>query len=116
MWFTFAPEASERSSDSQSTQGDGYHRPWTNRPHLAPWVDMTDHESLRELGKRVREMRKQLGMTQEQLAHQAELDRSYVGGIERGERNITFSVLCQVARALAIDVGALTNGIPASDT
>jgi len=76
---------------------------------------MNDEESLRRLGNRIREKRKHLGMTQEQLAHHADLDRSYVGGIERGERNISFSVLCQVARALDTDVGVLTNGIPEQD-
>ncbi|WP_103334470.1 helix-turn-helix domain-containing protein [Pseudotabrizicola formosa] len=73
---------------------------------------MTNEESLKELGSRIRDKRKQLGMTQEQLAHHAELDRSYVGGIERGERNISFTVLCQVARALAADVATLTIGLP----
>ena len=67
---------------------------------------------LRELGKRIRDRRKALGWTQEDLAAQAALDRSYVGGIERGERNITFSVLCDISRALDCDVAELTSGLP----
>lgn len=51
-------------------------------------------------------------MTQETLAETAELDRSYIGAIERGQRNITFSVLCQLACALECDVAALTIGLP----
>jgi transcriptional regulator with XRE-family HTH domain len=51
-------------------------------------------------------------LSQEELAHRADLDRSYLGGIERGERNITFTALCQVAKALKKDVAAFTAGLP----
>lgn len=68
---------------------------------------------LRELGKRVRARRKELGLAQERLALNASLDRSYVGSVERGERNITFVTLCRLCEALKCDVAALTTGIPA---
>lgn len=64
------------------------------------------------LGQRIRTRRKELGWTQEELADHAEIDRSYIGGVERGERNITFTVLCLIANALGRDVGALTKGLP----
>ncbi|MDK9724075.1 MAG: helix-turn-helix domain-containing protein [Sterolibacteriaceae bacterium MAG5] len=67
---------------------------------------------LLELGTRIRERRKGLGWTQEELAHHADIDRSYIGGVERGERNLTFSVLCQICLALGCDVAALTVGLP----
>jgi len=67
---------------------------------------------LTELGNRIRQKRNAIGWTQERLADEAELDRSYVGGIERGERNITFSVLCQICSALRCDVASLTKGLP----
>lgn len=67
---------------------------------------------LRELGQRIREKRKALGWTQETLADRANIDRSYIGGVERGERNITFSVLCQVCEALDCDVASITSGLP----
>ncbi len=51
-------------------------------------------------------------MSQEDLAHEAGLDRSYVGRIERGEHNPTFSVLVKLCRAMNCDVAALTDGIP----
>jgi len=73
---------------------------------------MKDTENLKELGRRIRHLRKKEGLTQEQFADDAGLDRSYVGGIERGERNITFSVLCQIAKALQIDVASLTSDLP----
>jgi transcriptional regulator with XRE-family HTH domain len=64
------------------------------------------------LGQRIREYRKSLGWTQEQLADNAAIDRSYIGGVERGERNLTFTVLCQICGALGCDVASLTQGIP----
>lgn len=64
------------------------------------------------LGKRIRARRAQLGMSQEGLAHEAGLDRSYVGRIERGEHNLTFVSLVKIARAMGCDVAALTVGLP----
>lgn len=51
-------------------------------------------------------------MTQEELAHESDIDRSYIGGVERGERNLTFTILCKIARALKCDVASLTKGLP----
>ena len=73
---------------------------------------MIDYEPLKELGQRIRQRRKQLGWTQELLADHAAIDRSYIGGIERGERNITFLVLCQICSALHCDVAAITENLP----
>lgn len=67
---------------------------------------------LEELGKRIRARRKELGWSQEKLALVADIDRSYVGGVERGERNVTFTVLCRLAETLRCDVAALTGGLP----
>lgn len=67
---------------------------------------------LEELGDRIREKRKARGWTQEDLADNAGIDRSYIGGVERGERNLTFKVLCQICEALRSDVATLTKGIP----
>ena len=64
------------------------------------------------LGVRIREKRKERQWTQEELADHAKIDRSYIGGVERGERNITFTVLCQICTALEIDVATITKGIP----
>ena len=69
---------------------------------------------LEELGNRIREKRKALGWTQEELAHKADIDRSYIGGVERGERNLTFTVLCEISSALRCDVATLTKGLPES--
>jgi transcriptional regulator with XRE-family HTH domain len=69
-------------------------------------------KELKQLGNRIRDKRKALGWTQEDLAANAEIDRSYIGGVERGERNLTFTMLCQICAALGCDVAALTKGLP----
>jgi len=63
---------------------------------------------LRKLGHNIRTARRARGMSQESLALAAELDRSYVGGIERGERNVTIMNLKKIADALALPVDHLT--------
>lgn len=55
---------------------------------------------LREFGKRVRSARESRGWSQERLALEAGLDRTYVGGVERGERNIALLNLNRIAVAL----------------
>ena len=67
---------------------------------------------LTELGSRIRAARTVAGLTQEDLAHESDIDRSYIGGVERGERNLTFTMLCKVAMALHCDVASLTEGLP----
>lgn len=64
------------------------------------------------LGRRIRAARSELGMSQERLAHEAGLDRSYVGRVERGEHNLTLASLVKIARALGCDVAALTVDLP----
>src|SRR5437016_2581300 len=67
---------------------------------------------LQELGRRVRAARIKLGLSQERLADESAIDRSYIGGVERGERNLTFKVLCKIAHALRCDVADLTKDLP----
>ena len=65
-----------------------------------------------ELGNNIRLLRKSKGLSQEQLAFIADIDRSYVGGIERGERNVSFLTLVKIARCLECDLASLIQGIP----
>lgn len=53
-------------------------------------------------GARVRELRRQVGMSQEELAHVAGLDRSYIGGVERGERNVSLVNIYKIAQGLKL--------------
>ena len=52
------------------------------------------------LGEAIRALRKEKQISQEALAYLAEIDRSHMGKIERGERNVTFSNIAKIARAL----------------
>ncbi len=63
--------------------------------------------SLVALGEAIRSTRTSLGLSQEAMAVDAELDRSYVGGIERGEHNITVMNLKKIAEALHTKPSAL---------
>jgi transcriptional regulator with XRE-family HTH domain len=53
-------------------------------------------------GKNVRKIRQQRAMTQERLAFDAEIDLTYVGGIERGKRNPSLMVMARIAEALSV--------------
>ncbi len=61
----------------------------------------------RDLGDRIRKLRKAKGLTQEGLAELSDLHRTYVGGLERGERNPSLFILFRLARALGVTVGEL---------
>jgi transcriptional regulator with XRE-family HTH domain len=72
----------------------------------------TDNVELLRLGYRIQTERKILGFSQNDFAKDCGLNRSYFGGIERGERNLTFAVLCKICNGLRCDVANLTKGIP----
>lgn len=65
------------------------------------------HPSLRAVGDAIRGLRLEVGRSQEALALEAEIDRSYLGGIERGEHNLTLVNLTKVAVALGLSVSDL---------
>jgi transcriptional regulator with XRE-family HTH domain len=69
------------------------------------------HPILVELGKNIVAIRKKLGLSQEALALEAGLDRTYVGGIERGERNVAVLNLYRIAKTLNIKPARLFRGI-----
>jgi transcriptional regulator with XRE-family HTH domain len=54
------------------------------------------------VGNNIKKYRKNLNMSQEDLADKADLHRTYIGGIERGERNITLDSLQVIATALNV--------------
>lgn len=58
-------------------------------------------------GKRIRYLRLRAGYSQEELASLCLLDRTYIGGIERGERNPSLKNILRIAEALAVPVTAL---------
>ena len=62
-----------------------------------------------KFGDRVRELRKEKGISQEQLSFKADLHRTYIGMIERAEKNITLVNIEKIANALKVSVNDLMN-------
>ena len=65
---------------------------------------MKTGERMISFGKRVREVRKGKGISQERLAEMAGIDRSYMGNIERGEKYITLKKAYEICDALNIAI------------
>ena len=63
-----------------------------------------------KFGERVRDLRKERGLSQEELAFKADLHRTYIGMIERAEKNITLVNVEKLANALNVDIKELFNG------
>lgn len=66
---------------------------------------------LESVGKAIRRLREAMGISQEELAHRAGLHRTYVGGVERGERNLGVENLIRIARALAVSPATLLESV-----
>ena len=60
-----------------------------------------------KFGERVREIRKEKGLSQEELAHKADLHRTYIGMIERAEKNLTLVNIEKIANALEVKINHL---------
>ena len=67
-------------------------------------MDYSDKELLERIGTIIAARRKELNLTQEDLAFAADIDRTYVGYVENGKQNITISMLYKFAKALKMDV------------
>ena len=63
-------------------------------------IDRTDPRVV--FGRQLAELRRQAGMSQEALALESGLARSYLGGVERGQRNIALLNICRLAAALSL--------------
>lgn len=63
---------------------------------------MITDERIVAFGQRVREVRKAKGISQEKLAELADIDRSYMGNIERGEKNVTLKKVYEICDALDV--------------
>jgi transcriptional regulator with XRE-family HTH domain len=71
----------------------------------------SDDRLLKLFGQRVRTLRKEKGFSQEAFADFCGLDRSYVGGIERGERNISLKKIEIIAKSLDVKISELMIGL-----
>ena len=61
----------------------------------------------KKFGKKVRELRLEKGLSQEAFAHLADIDRTYISSIERGERNVSIVVVERIAKALDVEITEL---------
>jgi len=68
-------------------------------------------EIRQQFGKRVKELRTEKELSQESLANLAELDRTYIPSIEKGERNVSLEVIQKLSKAFEIKISELLNGI-----
>jgi transcriptional regulator with XRE-family HTH domain len=58
-------------------------------------------------GKRVRQLRMRKGLSQEELGYEAGLHRTYIGQIERAEKNITLKNIAKIAKELGVNISEL---------
>ena len=67
---------------------------------------VVDHQ-VEAVGRQIRKLREEQGLSQEEFAGKAGLDRAYYGAVERGKRNLSVRNLIKIAVALNVNVGAL---------
>ena len=70
---------------------------------------MDNREILKKFGQRVKEIRKEKNLAQEELSFRTDLHRTYIGMIERAEKNITLINIEKIAKALNVDIKELFN-------
>jgi len=64
-----------------------------------PKMDIKD-----KIGQRIKQLRKELGISQEALANEAEVDRTYVTDVENGRRNVSVEILERLIKALQVSI------------
>jgi transcriptional regulator with XRE-family HTH domain len=70
-------------------------------------MNLDDARFLRDLGSRIRERRVAQGLTQARLAEKCALHRTFIGSVERGERNVSVLNLRQIAKVLRVPLAEL---------
>ena len=70
-------------------------------------MNLDDRQFLQQVGFRIRELRTARGLTQAQLANSCGLHRTFIGSVERGERNVAILNLRLIARTLRVPLSAL---------
>ncbi len=71
------------------------------RPHFAIFVNMNIKQ---KFGQKIKNLRKSKGISQEKLANLAEIDRTYLPTIEKGERNVSIEIVEKLAKALGVKI------------
>ena len=105
--------ATRRVPEKESRSATGTYKPWTVRHLLRMFFFQmaVPKDILARFGNRLRELRSAAGLSQESFADCCGLDRSYIGGVERGERNVSLRNIEIIAQALDISISKLTEGL-----
>ncbi len=72
-----------------------------------PYKNTLQHSELLAFGKAVRSIRLDKGISQERLVELAGIDRSYMGGVERGEHNIALVNIKRISNALEVSISTV---------
>lgn len=72
-------------------------------------LDLTGMDIKLKVGQRIRELRKELELSQEALAYKAEVDRTYVTDVENGRRNVSVEILERLIKALEVSIADFFN-------
>lgn len=72
-------------------------------------VDLSIMDIKVKIGQRIKELRKNIGISQEALAYQAEVDRTYVTDVENGRRNVSVEILDRLIKALDVSIAEFFN-------
>lgn len=67
----------------------------------------SEQKIMAEFGKRVRQLRKEAGLSQEKLAELTDVHRTYISGLERGRQNISLLTMHKLAQVLAVEMKLL---------
>jgi transcriptional regulator with XRE-family HTH domain len=70
-----------------------------------------EQNTLKQLGNRIRDLRIEIDLSQEKLAFACDLDRTYIGSVERGERNISILNIVKISNALGVNPQELLSGL-----
>jgi transcriptional regulator with XRE-family HTH domain len=103
MMFTIIPDIATLSSDKKTNSGFIC----KDKPAILIGMKTSGENEKVFLGKRIRALRKVKGWTQEELGKQADISYKFLGEIERGVQNASFSILVKIAHALAVELPAL---------
>ena len=74
-------------------------------------LTFVDMDIKKKFGKQVKKFRLEKGLSQEALANQADLDRTYIPSIEKGDRNVSITVIEKIAKALQVKIVELLDEI-----